>query len=350
MNLAPWLQQQLCAVRALRGHAILLDGPAGLGQLELAEALAQTWLCERPSEQGACGTCPSCHALQVRAHADVFALMPERLALERGWPLDAATQERIDRKEIKPGRQIRVEATRAAVAFAQLSSAREQGKVILILSAERLNVESANTLLKTLEEPPGRVRFVLATEAAHQLLPTIRSRCQRYTLTWPSEAQGQAWLQAAGTAAGLRLTEEDWQVCWRAAGGRPQEALNWAQCGLRATVWRALPQQLVRGDGSALSDWPPSRQLQMLMLLCHDALALACGAPPRYFDADAVPRAQPERLWAFWRSLQQGWRHAEHPFHAGLWAEAWTERARAAFTPAARAPTTASSAALHSRP
>ncbi len=346
MTLAPWLQRQLRAVQALRGHAVLLDGPAGLGQLELAEALAQTWLCDQPGEQGACGTCPACHAVQVRTHADLFALMPEQLALERGWPLDATTQERIERKEIKPGRWIRVDAARAAVAFAQLSSGREQGKVILILSAERLNVESANTLLKTLEEPPGRVRFVLATEAAHQLLPTIRSRCQRFTLAWPDDAEALAWLAAVGSEAGLRLSDDDWRACWRAAGGRPQEALAWAQCGLRAAVWRALPQQVARGDWTTLADWPATRQLQLLMLLCHDALAQVCGAPPRYFDAEALPPSTPQRLWHFWRSLQQAWRHAEHPFQAGLWAEAWAERTRAAFAPSA----VAASAALHSRP
>jgi len=346
VTLAPWLQRPLRAALTLRGHAVLLDGPAGLGQLELAEALAQSWLCEQPSEQGACGTCPSCHAFGVRTHPDLFALMPEQLALERGWPLDAATQERLQRRDGKPARVIRVEATRAAVAFAQLSSGREQGKVILILAAERLNVESANTLLKTLEEPPGRLRFILATEALHQLLPTVRSRCQRLALAWPGEAEALAWLAAAGADVGLSLNDDDWRACWRAAGGRPQEALAWARCGVRAPMWRALPQQLAGGDWSALREWPPARQLQLLMLLCHDALAHACGAAPRHFDAEALPRSTPERLWGFWRSLQQAWRHVDHPFQAALWADAWAERTRAVFTGACAG----TSAALHSRP
>lgn len=66
---------------------------------------------------------------------------------------------------------------RDAVEFSQRTSARGRGKVVLIFPADRMNTVTANALLKTLEEPPGDVRFVLATEAAHQLLPTVRSRC-----------------------------------------------------------------------------------------------------------------------------------------------------------------------------
>ena len=53
MSLAPWLQRQLASLRQQRSHALLLSGPPGLGQYELALELARVWLCERPSDQGA---------------------------------------------------------------------------------------------------------------------------------------------------------------------------------------------------------------------------------------------------------------------------------------------------------
>ncbi|WP_424859269.1 MULTISPECIES: DNA polymerase III subunit delta' [unclassified Tepidimonas] len=346
MTLAPWLQRQLRSLLALRGHAVLLAGPAGLGQFELALALARAWLCERPNEQGACGTCPSCHAIDVRTHADLFALMPEQQAIELGWPLDPLTQERIERKEIKPSRQIRVEATRAAVAFTQVTHAREPGKVVLIHPAEALNPESANTLLKTLEEPPGRVRFVLATEAAHQLLPTIRSRCLTHAMRWPDEHEGRAWLSRVAATDYPALGEDDWAACWRAAGARPQEALNWASLGLTARLWAELPQRLAHGDWTPIADWPLARQLQVAMMLCHDAMAQAAGAAPRYFAADALPTAPPQRLGGLWRALQQARRTVEHPVQAGLWTEAWAQRMRTAF---ATARPSRAAAALHSR-
>ena len=57
--LAPWLQDQLQSLLSQRGHAWLLSGPSGLGQFELALALARAWLCEAPTPQGACGLCGS---------------------------------------------------------------------------------------------------------------------------------------------------------------------------------------------------------------------------------------------------------------------------------------------------
>jgi DNA polymerase-3 subunit delta' len=113
--------------------------------------------------------------------------MPETLSLELGWPLDEVTQKKIDETDRKASKFIKVEAARQAVVFTQFTRSRGDTKVVLVYPAERMNMESANTLLKTLEEPVGSMRFVLATEAAHQLLPTVRSRCLTHHLQWPSE-------------------------------------------------------------------------------------------------------------------------------------------------------------------
>jgi DNA polymerase III subunit delta' len=240
-SLAPWLQRQLGDLLSLRGHALLLAGPSGLGQYDLALALARAWLCEHPTAQGACGECGSCHAIDVRTHADLCALMPEVLSLELGWPLDESAQKDIDDKKRKPSKLIRVEAARDAVAFTQTTRSRGNTKVILVYPAERMNIESANTLLKTLEEPVGEVRFILASESAHQLLPTIRSRCQTHAMVWPGEGESLAWLVAEVSAAqaGARPsapapTQAQASVWLQAAGGRPDDALAWAASGLDA--------------------------------------------------------------------------------------------------------------------
>ena len=192
--LAPWLQDQLQSLLSQRGHAWLLSGPSGLGQFELALALARAWLCEAPTPQGACGHCGSCHAVDVHTHADLCMLMPETLFLELGWPLDQKTQEELDAKKRKPSKEIKVDAAREAVSFTQFTRSRGNTKVVLVFPAERMNAITANTLLKTLEEPPGEVKFVLATEATQQLLPTIRSRCQTHTMRWPGFDESLAWL------------------------------------------------------------------------------------------------------------------------------------------------------------
>lgn len=335
-SLAPWLRRQLTALQQQRGHAILLSGPAGLGQYELALALARAWLCEAPSaEQGACGRCDSCHAVDVRTHPDLFVLMPETLLIELGWPLDERTQDKIDKKELKPGKFIRVDATREAVAFTQFTRSRGNTKVVLVHPADRLNIESANTLLKTLEEPPGAVRFVLATEAAHALLPTIRSRCQTHALEWPAPHEAMAWLEAVvqGDEAfsGKPPGSADLATWLRAAGGRPDEALALARLGLAAAAWSGLPRAVARGDWSAIADWSAARQLDLLHKICHDLMVTAGGAEPRFFRASELPAAPPlDDLLAWHKDLQRAARSVEHPFNAGLLQEAWAGRARAA--------------------
>lgn len=330
--LAPWLQLQLNTLRQQRGHALLLAGPPGLGQYPLALALARTWLCEQPTEQGACGQCTSCHAIDVRTHPDLCVLMPENLSIELGWPLDEKTQDKIDRKEIKASKQIRVDATRQVVAFTQFTRSRGDTKVVLIYPAERLNVESANTLLKTLEEPPGAVRFILATEAAHALLPTIRSRCLSHAMHWPSQAEALDWLRSAASSEGTKATDPaSLQTCLRAAGGRPDEALDWLRQGLNTTAWSGLPRAIAAGDFSAMGDWGAARQMDVLHKLCHDLMVAQSGGEPRFFEGRDLPPL-PERLvlvrWH--KTLQQASRTVEHPFQAALLQEAWASTAKQA--------------------
>ena len=73
---APWIAAQTRTLLAQRGHAWLLAGPSGLGQSKLALSLVRAWLCEQPSELGACGQCGSCHAIDVRTHADLCVRCP----------------------------------------------------------------------------------------------------------------------------------------------------------------------------------------------------------------------------------------------------------------------------------
>ena len=101
---APWIAAQTKVLLAQQGHAWLLHGPSGLGQYRLALELARAWLCESAFADGACGTCPSCHAIDVHTHADLCVLMPETQMLELGWPLSEKAQSDIDDKKRKPSR------------------------------------------------------------------------------------------------------------------------------------------------------------------------------------------------------------------------------------------------------
>jgi len=335
-SLSPWLRRPLAELLHQRGHAWLLHGPSGLGQYELGLALAAAWLCEQrdeASQEGACGHCPSCHAIQVRTHADLCVLMPEVAMHELGWPLDEKAQAEIDDKKRKPSREIRVEAMRDAVGFAQRTSARGRGKAVLVYPAERMNTITANALLKTLEEPVGDVRFVLASEAAWQLLPTIRSRCLGFTLPWPEPGEASAWLAGQGVPAG------DAEALLRAAGGRPSDALRLAAQGQSPKAWSLLPKAMARGDVGALADQSPAQAIGVLQKLCHDLMATESGATPRFFETADLPPAPPRGALAHWsRSLATAAKTAEHPFNAGLMIEALVSEARTTLNSARRRP------------
>ncbi len=322
--LAPWLNAPLADLLRQRGHAWLVQGPSGLGQYDVALALASAWLCEHPTDaHTACGHCASCHAIVVRTHADLCVLMPEVEMIERGWPLDEKSQADIDDKKRKASREIRVEAMRDAVGFAQRTSARGRGKVVMVYPAERMNHITANALLKTLEEPAGDVRFVLASEAAWQLLPTIRSRCLGFTLPWPQPDEAQAWLAAQGVPAA------DASTLLRAAGGRPADALRLAQSGQSPRAWSLLPKAMQRGDVGALADHAPARAIDALQKVCHDLMAVAAGAAPRFFEPVDLPSAPSRLALARWsKSLASAVKTAEHPFNAGLMLEALVSEAR----------------------
>ncbi|MFY3383641.1 DNA polymerase III subunit delta' [Paracidovorax sp. MALMAid1276] len=320
---APWIARQLSSLLAQRGHAWLLQGPSGLGQYAVGLGMVSAWLCDAPTAAGACGQCASCHAIGVRTHADLCVLMPEVQMMALGWPLSEKAQADIDDKKRKPSREIRVEAMRDAVEFAQRTSARGRGKAVLVYPAEQMNHVTANALLKTLEEPPGDVRFVLASEAAHQLLPTIRSRCLGHTMLWPADSDMLAWLEKQGVAAAAA------PAFLRAAGGRPDDALALAQSGRSPQAWSAVPQAVARGDATALADWSPAQAVDVLQKLCHDLLATRVGAAPRYFAAADLPRPPSIGALTRWsRALVKTARTADHPFNAGLMLEALVAQAR----------------------
>lgn len=332
----PGLDESLrAAIEQMRGHAVRVAGPEGAGQFDWSLALARAWLCEAQGAQRpgplACGTCTACRLVDARTHPDLRVLVPEAQAEELGW---AAPEEGADSGEgrRKPSREIKVDALRAAVEFAQQTSSRGQAKVVLIHPAERMNAVAANTLLKTLEEPPGQARFILSGGEGERLLPTLRSRCQTLVLGRPPEAQAQAWLQAQGWAP------DDARVLLRAAGGLPLQALSMARAGVDAKAWQALPERVRSGDAAALASWPLPELVKAFQKLCHDSLCKSVGAPARYFDEASLPAgAELSALQVWSESLAALARHAEHPWSGPLAVEALVIQAQRAM----RTPTSA---------
>jgi DNA polymerase-3 subunit delta' len=324
----PWLAAPLRrALETQTAHALLLQGPSGVGQFELAMALAEGWLCESatgPIGARPCGVCASCRLVLARSHPDLLVLVPESMRESLGVSAaegEEGGEEKSSKK--KPSKDIRVDEVRLAIAFALTTSARGRGKVVVVHPAERMNAVAANAFLKTLEEPPGAARFLLCSAAPDALLPTIRSRCQVLRLELPAEAEAVTWLAARGV--------DHAEVLLAACGGQPQEALARATFGIDAAAWRALPRRVADGDASALRGWPLPWVVDALQKLCHDAALASQGAPPRYFPAASLPGASDlPPLLRYARELGRFAEHAEHPWIADLSVESLVAQGREA--------------------
>jgi DNA polymerase-3 subunit delta' len=339
LRLLPWQDGVLReALGRLTSSAGLIHGHPGCGQLELALALAKAWLCESPESVAAatavpaCGRCPACHLVDTGYHPDLKVLVPEALRGSLGWDFgaDEGDADKGEAKKRKPSQEIKVDAVREAVAFCQSTVSRDRAKVVLIHPAERMNTVSANTLLKTLEEPPGSVRFLLSCGAIDDILPTVRSRCQAWHLPLPEPAAVLDWLCTSHQG----LSPADAGMVLAAAGGSPQGAAELLALGWTAAAWQRLPTDVAQGVAGAWAGWPLPLLIDALQKLCHDLARVGVGGSARFFPAQAVPAgAHLPRVTAWAAELRQARRHADHPWNAGLKVESLLFQARRAVQP-----------------
>ncbi|MBG4768962.1 DNA polymerase III subunit delta' [Pseudomonas aeruginosa] len=171
-DIYPWQQALWSQLggRAQHAHAYLLYGPAGIGKRALAEHWAAQLLCQRPAAAGACGECKACQLLAAGTHPDYFVLEPEEAE--------------------KP---IRVDQVRDLVGFVVQTAQLGGRKVVLLEPAEAMNVNAANALLKSLEEPSGDTVLLLISHQPSRLLPTIKSRCGQQACPLPGAAASLEW-------------------------------------------------------------------------------------------------------------------------------------------------------------
>lgn len=189
------------AIREQRvSHAYLFSGPRGTGKTTAAKVLAKAVNCERGPSPEPCNECPSCLRIASGAVMDV-------------QEIDAASNRGVE--EIRD--------LRDKVKYAPTEVRR---KVYIIDEVHMLTTEAFNALLKTLEEPPAHVMFILATTEPHKLPATIISRCQRFDFRRVSLGEQTARLRVICDQEGISAEDEALQYIARLSDGGMRDALS----------------------------------------------------------------------------------------------------------------------------
>lgn len=353
-----WSQIQTARTADRLAHALLLTGAAGIGKLAFAEAVAAGLLCDQPTADGhACGICTACTWHASGNHPDFRRLRPEAYAddmpdTDESKPAAAAKADR------KKSEQIRIDQVRALESFIQVGSHRGC-RVILIEPAEAMNEATANALLKSLEEPPAGVHFLLVSHAAERLLPTVRSRTRaipmgvasdtdaqaQFAVMQPPLRQGALWLNRCAGALRFAL---DLTEAAEKRSSATDDAL--AEVAMLDALLSQLPlgarmdplglaktcESLVKGDQSGMRLALLINWLQRWTL---DLQLVRLGASPAVFPEQIsalqglATQLNERALQAFPDFLLEARRLSSHPLNIKLFLESIFSRAMGLYEP-----------------
>jgi len=347
-NIPPWLEPLWSSVDLQNfPHAVLVHGQSGIGKFEFAIELAKALLCESSSASKPCNACEACNWFDSGNHPDFIALVPEThqkrlpksdldadVDAPKKKTASADDEESSDKKEKK---NIAIEDARKAIEGLSIGTHRGGNRVILIYPLESLRPDSANTLLKSLEEPPAQTIFLLLADRLERVLPTIRSRCRLIAAPRPDREAGLSWLRdRLPKATGGKLNEDELQTVYDEQGGAPFSVFNSLlarhhqddkdELSIAIQASRILLQGLSQGSRiNSLELAEKIHKAQMSPLLTSaqrwvaDLMAVSEGGNARYFPKhqssllSLSKQARSAKLLRFWKLLTITRRHENHP-------------------------------------
>ncbi len=237
-------------------HAWLLAGPRGIGKASLAYRMARRVLGAKPDPAhgilGAQANDPVCQRIAAMSHGDLLGL-----------------RRPFDDKRKRWRAEITVDEARRMAGLFQTRAAEGGWRVCIVDAADELNLNAANAILKTLEEPPQRALVILVAHAPGRLPATIRSRCRRLDLRPLSDELTSKIVAQHGART------EDAALVSQLAAGSPGRAIAMASAG-GAALWREIDQLITLGGGAG--------QGQALALARRLALAKAAPALKLFFE------------------------------------------------------------------
>lgn len=254
-------------------HAFLFKGPMGVGKKTLARAFAAALNCQKPEGQEACGRCPACRKFLVGSHPDFIVIEPEGAAIKIN----------------------QVRELKKTLVFPPFEA---EIRVVLLCDIHTMRREAANSLLKTLEEPPSQTMLILTADEAGGILPTILSRCQ----TVPFFPLPQAEVAKILSQEADLDTESAATLAAMGEGslGRARLLLAKDLLGLRREIidhlLRLEPDTLAAiqtlselAESAARLKEDLSELLELLNTWLHDLILFGHGAPGSIINHDLYP-------------------------------------------------------------
>ena len=303
-----WRQSLRYLICKRLAHAILISGPSAIGKLEFCLSYIQRMNCTQPTkENNACGACRNCNFFKARTHPDIRMLNVD---------------EDVD--------QIKVDDIREINQFMSLS--RQQGlyKIVCINQADLMNINAANALLKTLEEPPANSILFLISHRADALLATLKSRCQIWRFCVPSNNQALKWLQQQTESAA-------WETLLPVSGNRPLLALQLYETGLgeaRTAFYRDISQLMhhkekVTKISAKLQNEELETLVSWLQSWCADLVRCHYRKEPVTLENPDIRRSlhslvgqvDLQSLFSFWDKLIELRRFSSAPLNKRLFIE-----------------------------
>ncbi len=239
-------------------HALLFVGVEGTGKTKFAETFTRAILCQQVTTEGVyCNTCHACRLIEGNAHPNVLWIRPE-----------------------ENGHVIKVDQIRVISDFVNQSSLNGEYRVVLINPANFMNINAANALLKTLEEPTTGALIILISSQIERLPRTIISRCQRIAFPRPHREEALSWLKSQ-----LDHTGVDADLLLKLAHGAPLAAVKAVEDNflpLREEIYQALTDIAEkRADPIKFAlQWqmvPPLQVLDLILSWVMDLIRLQLG-------------------------------------------------------------------------
>ena len=359
-QIAPWLNPLWESLDLQRfPNAVLIHGQAGIGKFEFGVELAKALLCESSNkiQSKPCNQCEACHWFDTGNHPDFTALVPEThrsLLPHADYESDESPKKGKSSREESDGestekkekKNISIDETRNAIETLSIGSHRGGNRVILIYPLETLRNDSANTLLKSLEEPPPQTIFILLADRLDRVLPTIRSRCRLLSAGRPDRTIGVDWVRSKiANLSGATFKEVDIEALYDEQGGAPYAVLDSLiarhnkdekdELSISIQASRLLLQSMSQGGRIQwLETSEKIHKAQFSFLLAtmqrwsSDLQTVAQGGIPRYYPKHISTfqvlsqQARLPKLMQFWKALVQYRRHENHPLATRIQLEA----------------------------